>query len=220
MTRTTVTLPDDLAILLVREARRRETSVSDVVRRAVESFLGGSGEGQALPFVALGLLVALALVVMLPRPAATQTPAQSEEAAILAVIDNFMHAVTKGDEALMASTRRAGTTTTVERPAEAGGTMIVRRDFKPAEAGSAGAGTGPVRERYWDPVVHVRGGIAVVWTPYEFWRDGRTSHCGVDVFELVREQGTWRIGHVMYTVEPDACPALRPADPSRVRPAP
>jgi hypothetical protein len=25
---------------------------------------------------------------------------------------------------------------------------------------------------------------------------------------------------VMYTVEPDACPALRPKDPGRVRPAP
>ena len=33
------------------------------------------------------------------------------------------------------------------------------------------------------PVVHVRGSLAVVWTPYEFWRDGKTSHCGVDVFE-------------------------------------
>src|SRR5688572_14456172 len=44
MTRTTVSLPDDLATLLAREARRRETSVSDIVRRAVETFLGASGE--------------------------------------------------------------------------------------------------------------------------------------------------------------------------------
>lgn len=166
------------------------------------------------------VLVALALVVVLPRPAAAQTTVHPEQAAILAVIDTFMHAVSNNDDALMASIRRAGTTTTVERPAEAGGMMIVRREFTPAEAGSSAPRTGTVRERYWDPVVHVRGSIAVVWTPYEFWRDGRTSHCGVDVFELVREQGTWRIGHVMYTVEPDACPALRPADPSRVRPAP
>jgi hypothetical protein len=42
MTRTTVSLPDDLATLLAREARRRETSVSDIVRRAVETFLGAS----------------------------------------------------------------------------------------------------------------------------------------------------------------------------------
>ena len=50
MTRTTISLPDDLATLLAREARRRETSVSDIVRRAVESFLGASGERRELPF--------------------------------------------------------------------------------------------------------------------------------------------------------------------------
>ncbi|HEY5617390.1 MAG TPA: ribbon-helix-helix protein, CopG family [Vicinamibacterales bacterium] len=54
MTRITVSLPDDLATLLAREARRRETSVSDIVRRAVESFLGASSERPALPFAALG----------------------------------------------------------------------------------------------------------------------------------------------------------------------
>lgn len=54
MTRTTVTLPDDLATLLAREARRRETSVSDIVRRAVASFLGASGGRPELPFAALG----------------------------------------------------------------------------------------------------------------------------------------------------------------------
>lgn len=54
MTRTTVSLPDELATLLAREARRRETSVSDVVRRAVESFLGAEGGRRELPFAALG----------------------------------------------------------------------------------------------------------------------------------------------------------------------
>jgi hypothetical protein len=54
MTRTTVSLPDDLATLLSREARRRETSVSDIVRRAVEAFLGTSAESRTLPFAALG----------------------------------------------------------------------------------------------------------------------------------------------------------------------
>jgi metal-responsive CopG/Arc/MetJ family transcriptional regulator len=55
MTRTTVTLPDDLAALLAREARRHDTSVSEVVRRAVASFLGAAETGRRqLPFAALG----------------------------------------------------------------------------------------------------------------------------------------------------------------------
>lgn len=55
MTRTTVTLPDDLAALLAREARRHDTSVSEIVRRALASFVGVSAGGRReLPFTALG----------------------------------------------------------------------------------------------------------------------------------------------------------------------
>jgi len=60
--------------------------------------------------------------------------------------------------------------------------------------------------------------IAVVWAPYEFWQDGKTSHCGVDVFDLVRIDGEWRVSNSMWTVEPDACTELRPADNSKLRP--
>jgi metal-responsive CopG/Arc/MetJ family transcriptional regulator len=54
MTRTTVTLPTELATLLAREARRRETSVSELVRRAVAAFLGASDDRHQVPFAALG----------------------------------------------------------------------------------------------------------------------------------------------------------------------
>lgn len=171
------------------------------------------------------VLVALGLLVACPIVARAQAPA-AEEAAILGVIDQFMHAVTSGDPAAMARIRLEGTTTTIERPDPAGGTAVLRRPF-PASSGAAPSSAAPapapassVRERYWDPKVHVRGRLALVWTPYEFWRDGKTTHCGVDVFEMVKQDGTWKIGNVMYTVEPEACPAMRPKDPARVRPAP
>ena len=60
----------------------------------------------------------------------------------------------------------------------------------------------------------------MVWTPYEFWTDGKTSHCGIDVFEMMKDQGA-KIANMMWTVEPDACAALGPPTPSRAsaRPA-
>jgi hypothetical protein len=81
------------------------------------------------------------------------------------------------------------------------------------------AGGLPQRERYWSPTVLIRGSIAVVWAPYEFWIDGQTSHCGVDVFDFVKVDGIWRVSNSMWTVEPDACGELRPVDPREVRPA-
>ena len=65
----------------------------------------------------------------------------------------------------------------------------------------------------------IRGGIAVVWAPYEFWIDGETSHCGVDVFDFIKADGVWRVSNSMWTVEPNACAELRPEEAPIVRPA-
>ena len=108
-----------------------------------------------------------------------------DETAILAVVDRFMHAISANDTALLSELRLEGGFTIVERPSASGGTVVTRRVFKP-EGGSRGA----YRERYWDPTVLVRGSLAVVWTPYEFWIDGKTSHCGIDVFDMLKEPGS------------------------------
>jgi Arc/MetJ-type ribon-helix-helix transcriptional regulator len=51
MKRTTVSLPDSVAESVQREARRRRTSVSDVMREALVAFLGLSGdEPRPIPF--------------------------------------------------------------------------------------------------------------------------------------------------------------------------
>jgi hypothetical protein len=159
------------------------------------------------------VLAALFFVTVAARPGTQSAAAPADEAAVLAVVDRFMEAVSTKDVALLASLRLDGSTNIVEQPAAAGGTRVTRRVFTPENMG-----TGVYRERYWDPIVHIRGSIAVVWTPYEFWRDGKTSHCGIDVFEMVKQDGAWRIANMMWTVEPDACPALRPSDPARIRP--
>jgi hypothetical protein len=55
MKRTTISLPDDIAMLAEREARRRGTSVSEVARQALAEHLGmGQDAPRALPFASLG----------------------------------------------------------------------------------------------------------------------------------------------------------------------
>jgi hypothetical protein len=150
------------------------------------------------------------------KPAPGSASASGEEAAVLAVVDQFMIGISTNDFPLLAKIRLDNSFNIVDRPAAppATGTAVSRRPFNPE-----GSKPGAYKERYWDPVVHIRGRLAVVWTPYEFWRDGKTSHCGIDVFELVKEQDVWKIGNAMWTVEPEACASLRPSDPSKLRPA-
>ena len=55
MKRTTISLPDDLADRLQREARRRSTSVSEVARDVLSAHFRVDGEGpRRLPFESLG----------------------------------------------------------------------------------------------------------------------------------------------------------------------
>jgi hypothetical protein len=159
------------------------------------------------------LSLAAILCLACGSAASAQTAAPSQDEAVLAVVDRFFTALAANDFATLSALRLPGSANIVERPSDAGGTTLTRREFT-----AEGLKKGRYLERYWDPIVHVRGGIAVVWAPYEFWLDGKTSHCGIDVFEMARQEGTWRIADIMWTVEPDACPALRPSDPARMRP--
>ncbi len=57
------------------------------------------------------------------------------------------------------------------------------------------------RERIWNPEVRVRGLIATVWAPYDFWVDGKYSHCGVDAFDLIKTEDGWKIAGGAFTME-------------------
>ena len=61
-----------------------------------------------------------------------------------------------------------------------------------------------LRERMWNPEVRVHGLIATVWTPYDFWIDGKFSHCGIDAFDLIKAKDGWQIAGGAYTLE-DKC---------------
>jgi hypothetical protein len=65
---------------------------------------------------------------------------------------------------------------------------------------------GKITERGFRPEVRVNGPVAMVWYPYDLYIDGKWSHCGVDVFTLIRTDGQWRIASMAWSAEqPPAC---------------
>jgi hypothetical protein len=76
----------------------------------------------------------------------------------------------------------------------------------------------PFIERYWDPVVQVRGPLAQVWAPYALHDNGELVHCGINAFQLVKQAGAWKIGSSMSTMEPGSCEDLSPPPRSAMRP--
>jgi hypothetical protein len=62
-----------------------------------------------------------------------------------------------------------------------------------------------LEERMHDPRVRIRGNMASIWTEYSFYRDGRFSHCGVDLFDMAKVDGRWRVLNITFTVETEGC---------------
>lgn len=153
------------------------------------------------------LLAGIPVDSAIARPAASVPSAgHPDRAAVIQVVDRFMATVTSGDTAGFEALFLPSARIYVQRRGPDGSRSFSERPAVPRASGPANPGL-PVREFYWNPAILIQDGIAVVWTPYQFDRDGKRSHCGIDVFNLVQVDGAWLIASVMYTVEPQGCPA-------------
>jgi hypothetical protein len=66
--------------------------------------------------------------------------------------------------------------------------------------------TAKILERMWNPEVKISGRLASLWAPYDFHRDGKRTHCGIDQVDLVKTPDGWRIATIIYTVVTTDCP--------------
>ncbi len=98
----------------------------------------------------------------------------------------------------------------IKKPLLPGGAMVLMRDGKAdqmtfdAFAERVGKpGKTRIAERIHDPLVRIDRDLAMVWAPFEFLVDGKVEHCGTDLFNLVRTEGTWLIASVADTGHTD-----------------
>ena len=57
------------------------------------------------------------------------------------------------------------------------------------------------------PAVEVDGDIAMVWGEFALSVDGKVATCGVDHFDLVRENGSWKVQNVTWSQRATGCSA-------------
>jgi hypothetical protein len=147
-----------------------------------------------------------------PAPRAAGVPADGRTLAtrdsVLAAVQGFFDAMAANDPAAMRAVMLDDGQYYATAEGDAGFTIrrVRHEDFFRQLVPGA-----PVWvERMWDPTVLVHERIAMVWTPYDIHRDGVFSHCGIDIFSLIRTERGWQIAGIVYTVEPEPRePALR-----------
>lgn len=66
-----------------------------------------------------------------------------------------------------------------------------------------------IEERPISYYIKIHNNIAIVWAPYTLSLSGKFSHCGVDVFTLLKAPEGWKIVSAVYSVEPGGCASLQ-----------
>jgi hypothetical protein len=162
----------------------------------------------------LGRLALLTTSLVYPL-AAQEAPRDPElTAEVSAVAYGFLEALSATDTATLAGLLAPEAMIYSVREGDSGSSFgVVSRE---AFLESLGGEEQSLLERMWNPTVLVQDRVAMVWTPYDFHLNGRFSHCGIDVFTLLRGDEGWQVASITYNVVRDGCPPS-PLGPPRGR---
>lgn len=56
-----------------------------------------------------------------------------------------------------------------------------------------------IEERALSSEIRIDAQLATAWTKYEFYRNGKISHCGIDAFQFYKTNQGWKILTITYT---------------------
>lgn len=127
-----------------------------------------------------------------------------ERAEVLGVVEAFMAGLGARDgDAMRALVTEPGFLAMVE--ARDGGDRTALRDMAGVIEALSSIPV-PVEEPIYDPHVMSDGLVAMVWAPFDFFANGAFSHCGVNVFTLMKIDGDWKIATVTYSHIEEGCP--------------
>jgi hypothetical protein len=131
--------------------------------------------------------------------------AQQETTAIKHTINNLFDGMRKGDSIMLRSVfAKTMVLQSVSNKADGTAVLAVEKadDFVKA--------VGTPHKGIWDErvvfeTIKIDGDLASVWAPYKFYLDGKFSHCGVDVFQLMKTAIGWKIIYIVDTRRTGNC---------------
>ena len=86
------------------------------------------------------------------------------------------------------------------------GQLIIRNEqVKEFAAFVATQKKGSADERISFETIKIDGPLAIAWTPYKFYYEGKFSHCGVNSFQLIRINNQWKIQYLIDTRRKVGC---------------
>ena len=145
-------------------------------------------------------------LIALPLTSFSQSIPSADKEAVKATIQRFFDAIEKQDSNLFKSTLDPAGQVWVQNQTK--DPMQISSRFLGQDVGML-TGENQFLEKALHFDIKVHKGMAMAWVVYEFWRNGKFSHCGIDAFTLMQLDGQWRIMSLAYSVETSGCDQLK-----------
>jgi hypothetical protein len=154
----------------------------------------------------LSVLLALAAQASADKlpPAQALPPPVGEEQAVLASVDALLASFSVGDSAAMLRWVYPDGRVTATGTRASGSGL---RQQSWAQFAARITPQGAFQESISDPAIEIDGDAAMVWAPFVVRVGGKVSNCGVDHFDLVRENGAWKVMNLTFSSRMTGCPA-------------
>ena len=130
---------------------------------------------------------------------------QSAETDIKKTINTFFDGMRKADTTLMRSAIAKDIVLQSIANKKDGSTALVTESMAAFIASVAKPHKDIYDERVTYNDIKIDGDLASVWAPYQFYAGSTFSHCGVDVFQLMRTAQGWKIIYIVDTRRKDKC---------------
>ena len=153
--------------------------------------------------MAIFISMLLAVSAQALPPATAVPPPETDTAAVLAPVNAVFAAFEAGDApAMLRQVYPDGRVTATGSRASSSG---LRQQSWSQFAERVKPGEG-FQERISDPAIEIDGDVAMVWAPFVVRVGGKVSNCGYDHFDLVRDNGTWKIMNLTFSSRITDCP--------------
>lgn len=131
--------------------------------------------------------------------------AQSEESAVKEVVSKLFEGMRKTDTAMIRSCFAPGALLQTAAPNREGKVLVYNTPVDSFVVSIGRPRTEVLDERIQFGSVLIDDNLASVWTPYNFYLDNRLLHCGVNSFQLVKLNGSWKIQYLIDTRRRKGC---------------
>ena len=157
-----------------------------------------------MPLFLLPLLLQITPTPPLPKGTGKPPEPQGEAAAVMVPVNATFAAIAARNGELLRPLAREDGNLFIANEAADGTRKIIRRPMTEFITGMK-PGAEKFEERMYDPAIEIDGDVALVWGRYNFYIDGKLHHCGYDHFDMIRENGNWKIANITYSSRTTGC---------------